>query len=305
MAVGMFANPGKRLTNPSADPFTSMPYAPALAAPLSSPAPTRLEQLSSFGLPSQGQAGSAMLGMNGGVASPAQAPTSDFAYHSIDDGAALPAMSQGPLAFTTPHIKPHSFDKGGAFQQIAGVLGPAMLAMSAGAGNQGSAMMLQSILQSRRDAQERQRELSYRAQQLQDQRSTWLMEQDYRRTHPALDEFDQSAIRAGIMPGTPEYAAASKTAFQNKTDPFRAIPYSGPEGEGLIFKRPSELGAASAPAATGARTPSSAAIAALAAHPEKAAEFDAYYGAGASKQYMNGGAVPGGAGSFPLYPARR
>lgn len=129
----------------------------------------------------------------------------------------------------------------------------------------------------------------------------------YKVDHPEAatpDAFDRAAARAGVRPGTPEYLKASQSAFQNTTDPYRAIPYSGPEGEGLMFKRSSDLGGGT-PATGAPKQPSPASIAALTAHPEKAAEFDQMFGQGAADRILKGGAAPGGTGTFPLYPARR
>lgn len=118
---------------------------------------------------------------------------------------------------------------------------------------------------------------------------------------PKLDTFGQSLQSAGFQPGTPEWQQQYKLKVQNEVDPLHGYPTTDQQGNtGLIFKRPSEMGAAGAPAVhiTGAAdyqalSPGTPYIDPNGQHRVK----------GGSPQASGGAAPATGPGGFPLYPA--
>ena len=219
--------------------------------------------------------------------------------------AGLPPMAQASDNFgfnmnmaNATEKKPSFFQQGGAGQKILHGLGEFALNYSASQGDP----LAMATFQNRFAQQAAQRRQQEDAQRRQADQEEWINRQTWQRDHPqapAPTETERLAVAAGYTPGTPEYTSVMRRGFENKVDPYRAIPYSGPEGDGLLFKRGSEL---SGPSGT---SPPSGAVQHLRQNPALAADFDKKYGPGASSQYLKGGSTPSGSGGFPLYPASR
>lgn len=76
-------------------------------------------------------------------------------------------------------------------------------------------------------------------------RADWLWKEQWKRDNPTATptELERLATAAGYQPGTPEYQAAMRQGFQNKTDPFQAVTTYGPDGsQSLQFYRSSQIG---------------------------------------------------------------
>lgn len=193
--------------------------------------------------------------------------------------------------------QPGFFESGGLGQKILRGLGEVGLQYGASQGDPLAMAQIRDRFAER--AMDRQRQLENDRRQA--EQAEWINRQNWQLEHrppPAPTEIERMAVAAGYQPGTPEYTALMRRGVENKVDPYRAIPYSGPEGEGLLFKRSSQLGGTSS-------GPPDSAIQYLQRNPNLAAEFDRKYGQGASSRYLKGGSTPSGSGSFPLYPPSR
>jgi hypothetical protein len=117
---------------------------------------------------------------------------------------------------------------------------------------------------------------------------------------PALDAFGQQLKAAGIDPTSTQGQGFYRQKVQNDVDPIHAYPTTDAAGnQGLIFKRPSEMGAAGTPAV---QIKGADDYAALAPGTPFIDPFGQHRVKGGSQ--TTGGAAPAtGPGGFPLYPA--
>lgn len=71
----------------------------------------------------------------------------------------------------------------------------------------------------------------------------WQAKQQYTDTHPKPTQFQQDLQAAGIDPNSDRGRVLYQQRIQNDVDPIHAYPTTDANGnEGLIFKRPSEMG---------------------------------------------------------------
>jgi len=114
-----------------------------------------------------------------------------------------------PAASTASTTKPGFFAPGGTGRTLVGYLGDAFQQLA------GMQPTFAPIMQHQRalEAAEQQRQ-----RQLQDQRDTWVMQQDYKRAHPD-DQFTQYMRAAGIDPASPQGQALYRQRAESMATP--------------------------------------------------------------------------------------
>lgn len=111
---------------------------------------------------------------------------------------------------------------------------------------------------------------------------------------PALDAFGQQLKAAGIDPASAQGQGFYRQKVQNEVDPIHAYPTTDAQGnQGLIFKRPSEMGAAGTPAVQIKGASDYAAL----------APGTPYIDPNGQHRVKGGAAPATGPGGFPLYPS--
>jgi hypothetical protein len=117
---------------------------------------------------------------------------------------------------------------------------------------------------------------------------------------PALDTFGLQLKAAGIDPTSAQGQAYYKQKVQNEIDPIHAYPTTDAAGnQGLIFKRPSEMGAPGTPAVQIKDAAGYAALVPGTPYIDPNGQHRVKGGA-----QTQGGAAPAtGPGGFPFYPA--
>lgn len=116
---------------------------------------------------------------------------------------------------------------------------------------------------------------------------------------PTLDSFGQQLKAAGIDPASTQGQGYYRQKVQNEVDPLHAYPTTDAQGNsGLIFKRPSEMGAAGMPAVQIKGAADYQALAPGTPYIDPTGQHRVKGGA-----QTQGGAAPAtGPGGFPLYP---
>ena len=136
-----------------------------------------------------------------------------------------------------PAQNPGFFSKNGGWRDVVGALGDALATASGGQG-----IYMPQKLQQQKLMQQQQQAEAQRKAELQD----WLWKQNYERANPAPaqpTEIERLAVASGYQPGTPEYTAALRQAFQNRSDPFQGVTVSNPDGsQTMQFDRASQMG---------------------------------------------------------------
>jgi hypothetical protein len=139
---------------------------------------------------------------------PPYAPTQ--AMQQPAPGLGMVGPGDAPIAPATP-TPPSFFGQGGVGRNIAGGIGDFFLQRAGAAPVFAPAMQQQHMLA---------RQQALHQQELADSRTTWLQQQEYKRTHPdpvVPTEFERAVQSAGYAPGTPEYIHAMQSYVDNKT----------------------------------------------------------------------------------------
>lgn len=132
--------------------------------------------------------------------------------------------------------------KGGMFGggDWKSALAAALAGFSAGGGNPAGQMALQMLHQRLGQKREDQQYQVRRKDALADYAEKQKIEAQYAR--PQISDFERKAMFAGVQPGTPEFVAAAKQAWQNEINPFQVITRQNPDGsEVREFMRPPQI----------------------------------------------------------------